>query len=121
MAKRFFIVSLKVSPLDKLLDDAEKLIESADNLFSARSKDILVLVEFSKNKFTIVLPLSVGTFLTGLSNTSRKEKAVSRMIEISSAGTPSSPIKFCMLKFIYYLYFIQFFQPIECCLHYHIL
>ena len=32
----------------------EKLIISADNLFSANSNDNFVLVEFSKNKLTIL-------------------------------------------------------------------
>jgi hypothetical protein len=47
MASIFRIVSLRVSPLLTLLAATEKLIASADNLFSASSKEILVLVELS--------------------------------------------------------------------------
>ena len=46
-------------------DADEKLITSADNLFSASSNDNLVLVEFSKNRFAIVISLNEGTFLIG--------------------------------------------------------
>ena len=43
----------------------EKFITSADNLFSAISKDNFVLVEFSKNKLATVISLNDGTFLIG--------------------------------------------------------
>ena len=58
-------VSFKLSPL--LTDDplAEKLITSADNRLAAVSKEIRVLVESSKKRFTIVLPRNVGNFLFG--------------------------------------------------------
>jgi hypothetical protein len=46
-----------LEPLD------EKFITSADNLFAAASKDILVRVESSANKLTTVLPRKVGSFL----------------------------------------------------------
>ena len=73
------IVSLKVSPLLTLLVEDEKLTASADNLFSASSNEILVRVEFSKNKLTTVLPCRVGTFLIGLSRTSLKVFVVSKI------------------------------------------
>ena len=38
-----------------------------------------------------VFPRSVGTFLMSRSEISLKEAAVSRMVVISSAATPSSP------------------------------
>jgi hypothetical protein len=57
--------------------DAEKLTVSALNLFWASSKLIRVLVEFSKNRLTTVMPCKDGTFLIGLSRTSRKLNAVS--------------------------------------------
>ena len=47
---------------------------SADNLFSANSKEILVLVEFSKNKLTIFFPVNDGTLFIGLSKTSLKRQ-----------------------------------------------
>ena len=59
----FCTVSFKVSPFLTLLVEAEKLILSAPNLFSANEKLILVLVEFSKNMFTTVLPLRRIAFL----------------------------------------------------------
>ena len=47
-------------------EDAEaKLITSAESLFSANSKESLVLVEFSKKRFAIVISLNDGTFLMG--------------------------------------------------------
>ena len=67
-------------PIDEL---AEKLIISADNLFSANSKDILVLVEFSKNKFAIVISLKDGTFFIGLLIISLKLSAVLNISSIS--------------------------------------
>ena len=51
---------------------AEKFTISADNLFSASSKDNLVRVEFSKNKLATVISLSEGTFLMGLFKMSLK-------------------------------------------------
>ena len=59
----FCAVSLKLSPFFKLLVEAEKFTVSALSLFCARSKLILGLVEFSKNKLTIVLPCNDGLFL----------------------------------------------------------
>ena len=70
-------MSLKLSPLFKLDELAEKFRTSADRRFSANSNDNFVLVEFSKNKLTIFLPLREGTFLIGLSNFSLNVKAVS--------------------------------------------
>ena len=58
-------MSISVSPLFKLDPAAEKLITSAESLFSASSNDNLVLVLFSKNKLAIVTSLRVGTFLMG--------------------------------------------------------
>jgi hypothetical protein len=67
-----FTVSIKVSPF--FTDDcpAEKLITSAESLFSASSKESFVLVLFSKNKLAIVISLREGTFLMGLLITSLK-------------------------------------------------
>src|SRR5699024_2828973 len=66
IANIFFTVSIKVSPLLTEEEEAEKLIVSADSLFSASSKESLVRVEFSKNIFAIVMSLKEGTFLIGL-------------------------------------------------------
>ena len=65
-------VSIKVSPFFTEDCAAEKLITSADKRFSANSKDNFVLVEFSKNKFAIVISLNEGTFLIGRLMTSLK-------------------------------------------------
>ena len=67
-----FTVSIKVSPFFTEDCPAEKLITSADSLFSASSKLSLVLVLFSKNKFAMVISLKEGTFLIGLLITSLK-------------------------------------------------
>src|SRR5438094_2528593 len=63
-------ISIKVSPFDTLLDDAEIFTTSADRRFPAISNEVLVRVDASKNRLIIVLPRSVGTFLMGLVETS---------------------------------------------------
>ena len=65
IASRFRAVSTSVSPFETLEPEAETLTVSADSLFSANSKEIRVRVEFSKNRFTIVEPRSVGTYSLG--------------------------------------------------------
>jgi hypothetical protein len=60
--KMLFTVSIKVSPFDTDEDELEKFTTSADNLFSASSKEIFVRVEFSKKTLAIVMSLSDGTF-----------------------------------------------------------
>ena len=94
----FCTVSLSPSPLLTLDALAEKLVTSAESLFSASSKEIRVLVEFSKKRFTIFLPVSEGTFLMGRSKTSRKVKPVSISFWISLAGVCSNPIKCLFLR-----------------------
>ena len=56
---------MSVSPF--LTEDCpeEKLITSADKRFCASSKDNFVRVEFSKNRFAIVISLREGTFFMG--------------------------------------------------------
>ena len=98
MACIFCTVSLSPSPLLTLEALAEKLVTSADNLFSASSNEIRVRVEFSKKRFTIFLPVSEGTFLMGRSKTSRKVKPVSISFWISLAGVCSKPIKCLFLR-----------------------
>ena len=61
-------VSNRVSPFLTDEDAEEKLMTSADSLFSANSKDNLVRVEFSKNKLAIVTSLKEGTFLITIYN-----------------------------------------------------
>jgi hypothetical protein len=75
---------MRVSPFTTLLVDAEMLMVSALSLFPAISKEVLVLVLASKNRFTMVFPLNVGTFLISLVETSMKESAVSKIRLISS-------------------------------------
>ena len=65
IANILLTVSINVSPFLTEEEAAEKLITSALKRFSANSKDKRVLVEFSKNKFAIVISRSVGTFLIG--------------------------------------------------------
>src|SRR5690606_22105402 len=72
MDKILLTVSIRVSPF--LTEDCaeEKLRTSADNRFSASSKDNLVLVEFSKKRLAMVISRSEGTFFMGLLITSLK-------------------------------------------------
>ena len=76
MAKMLFTVSTNVSPFFTLEPAAEKFTTSADNLFSASSKESLVRVEFSKNKLATVKSLREGTFLMGRFSTSLNSVAV---------------------------------------------
>ena len=77
-------VSISVSPFEIEDPVLEKFITSALNLFSANSKDNFVLVEFSKNRLAIVIPLRVGTFFIFLFKISLKLSAVSKIKLISS-------------------------------------
>ena len=74
-----FTVSAKVSPLLIEEEDDEKFTISALSLFCANSKDIFVLVLFSKNKLAIVMSLKLGTFFIFLFITSLKFLAVSKI------------------------------------------
>ena len=76
-------VSLSDSPLLMLEPFEEKLITSADSRLAAASKEILVRVESSAKRFTIVRPRKVGSFFIGPSVTRANSCAVSR-IEIAS-------------------------------------
>lgn len=62
MLNIFFTVSIRVSPFETEEDDEAKLMVSALKRFWANSKDILVRVEFSKNKLATVISLREGTF-----------------------------------------------------------
>jgi hypothetical protein len=68
-------VSKSVSPFFTEEEEAEKFTVSAESLFSANSKEILVRVEFSKNKFATVTSRREGTFLIGRLITSLKLSA----------------------------------------------
>jgi hypothetical protein len=59
-------VSVSDSPFNTLLILTKKLTISALNLLAASAKDVLVLVEGSKNRLTTVFPLKGGTFLMSL-------------------------------------------------------
>ncbi len=63
---------------------AEKLITSADNRFAAASKEILVRVESSANKLTIVFPRNVGNFFIGPSDALERSSAVSKILIASN-------------------------------------
>jgi hypothetical protein len=79
IACKVIAVSFNDSPLLRLEPLAEKLITSADKRLAAASKDIRVRVESSANKFTIVRPRKVGSFLTAPSLTRANSLAVSRI------------------------------------------
>ena len=78
-------MSTSVSPLVTLEPDAATFTVSADSRFSANSNEMRVRVEASKNRLTIVLPRSAGTFLIARSLISLNGSAVSRMRRIWSA------------------------------------
>ena len=59
MASMFLAVSMKVSPLERLLLEAEKSSVSAPSRRAARAKLVFVRVEFSKNRLQQVLPAKV--------------------------------------------------------------
>ena len=85
IASRLRAVSTKVSPLS-MLDVLPAIFNvSALSRFSAISKDVRVRVLASKNKFTTVLPRSVGTFLMRRVPISFMASAVSKINKISSA------------------------------------
>ena len=49
--------------------ETDQLTTSAESIFSASSNETRVRVEFSKKRFTHILPRRAGTFFTGLSIT----------------------------------------------------
>ena len=63
-------MSLRDSPLETDEPFAAKLITSAESLLAASSKEIRVLVESSKKRFTTVFPRRVGNFFISRSLTS---------------------------------------------------
>src|SRR2546426_5732158 len=67
IASRFRAVSTRVSPFCTELPLAATLTVSAERRFSANSNEIRVRVDASKNRLTMVLPRSAGTFLMGRS------------------------------------------------------
>src|SRR5688572_8626956 len=93
MDRILFTVSSKVSPFETEEEEAVKLIVSADKRFSASSKEILVLVEFSKKRFTITTSRNEGTFFTGRCNTSLNCSAVCKIREISEDSRSLMPSK----------------------------
>ena len=96
--KILLTVSISVSPFLTELLAAEKFTTSADNLFSANSKDNRVRVEFSKNKFAMVMSRNEGTFLIGRLITSLNASAVLKIISISFLVKSFIPVKCSTLK-----------------------
>ena len=82
IASRLRAVSTSVSPLDTLEPAAATFTVSAASRFSANSNEMRVRVDASKNRLTIVLPRSAGTFLIGRSLISLNGSAVSRISRI---------------------------------------
>ena len=76
---------MRLSPFTVEVADPPKLRLSAERRFSASSKEDRVRVEGSLNMLTIVLPLSVGTFLIARSLTAENAFAVSRMVMMSES------------------------------------
>src|ERR1043166_4960847 len=79
-------VSLSVSPFETLLVSDETLRTYAERRRAASSNEVLVRVELSKNRLTIVFPWRVGTFFIGRSRISRKVVAVFRISSMSLFG-----------------------------------
>ena len=86
-------VSASVSPFFVELDEAEKLMTSADMRLPAISKLVRVRVDGSRKRLMIVRPRSVGSFLMVRSLTSLKLRAVSRISVISSTEYSSMSIR----------------------------
>src|ERR1017187_7634360 len=84
MAIRLLTVSNKVSPLLTEEDELLKLTMSADNLFSASSKDRRVRVEFSKKALAMVISRREGTRFIGRLITSLNSEDVLKINRISS-------------------------------------
>jgi hypothetical protein len=93
IANILLTVSIRVSPFFTELLEAVKFKTSADNLFAANSKEILVRVEFSKKILAMVMSRKDGTFLMGRLMTSLKESAVVKMVFISEVVKSRIPIK----------------------------
>src|SRR5207253_10791313 len=93
IASRFRAVSTRVSPFDTEEPATATFTVSALSRFSANSNEIRVRVDASKNRLTMVLPRSAGTFLIGRSLTSLNGSAVSRMSRIWSALSGSRPTR----------------------------
>src|SRR6476661_1218267 len=93
IASRLRAVSTRVSPLETEDPADATFTVSALSRFSANSNEIRVRVEASKNRLTMVLPRSAGTFLIGRSLTSLNGSAVSRMRRIWSALSGSRPTR----------------------------
>ena len=92
MAWRFMAVSMRVSPLFRLLVSASKLMISAESRFSAISKLFRVRVLFSKKRFTTSFLRRAGTILMlGRSQTSSKAWAWSRRAVMSRGLRGSMP------------------------------
>src|SRR4029077_7164201 len=93
IASRFRAVSTRVSPFCTELPLAATLTVSAERRFSANSNEIRVRVDASKNRLTMVLPRSAGTFLIGRSETSLNGSAVSSTSRICSDVRCSRPTR----------------------------
>ena len=93
MASMFLAVSMKVSPLERLLLEAVKSSVSAPSRRAARAKLVRVRVEFSKNKLQQVLPARAAILRPPWSSMRRKTAALSRIRVISSAERSSRPSK----------------------------
>ena len=105
MAKILLTVSMSVSPFFTEDCAAEKLITSAESLFSASSKDRRVRVLFSKNKLAIVISLREGTFLIGRLMTSLNWSAVVKISSISSAVRYLIPNRWLTLSWFIVMFF----------------
>ena len=87
----FFAVSMKVSPFETLLVEAEKSTVSAPKRRAASEKLVRVRVEFSKNSVTQVLPFRSGSCERSWAIACLKTAALSRISVISSAERSSKP------------------------------
>ena len=84
IASRLRAVSMNDSPLERLLVEAEKSTTSAPSRRAANEKLVRVRVEFSKNRFTTVEPVSTASLRRQWPVASLKRAAVSSNSRISS-------------------------------------
>ena len=96
MAFIFATVSYIVSPFFVEDVPTSRFTTSAPNLFAAISNELLVLVEFSKNKVTIILPFKISQGLN-----SKKPLASLKISKISSFVKSEVRIKCCIFFLLF--------------------
>ena len=102
MASMVWMVSARLSPFTTEEVEPPMEILSAERRFSASSKELLVRVDGSRKRFTMVRPRSAGTFLMVRALfTASRARAVSRICVMSSAVRLYVSMR-CLTESIYF-------------------